>query len=181
MLKGVSCSLFTPVGWAGRHHDWAGWPSGVKACPHQQRQATAGRDGRLGIQPHPYAATHAELVAPLSQVVAKAVMGTETLTLLRRAAGSQSPRPSWLGTRSARRAGDLVSRPLASPDAGTRARIWRSWAAACGAARTGETAASGASVAHLIELAEFAASCSRKGTRASGGASRSAPVRYGIQ
>ena len=145
--------------WLGRSTSRLGglaiWGEGSSAPATAPRRP--GRPPR--IQPHPYAATHAELVALLSQVVAKAVMGTETLTLPTRG-GEPVASPELVRDEIGEVAGDLRAGRWQVPTLELELDL-----AALAVLRglDGETAASGASVMHLIELAEFAAELVARG------------------
>jgi hypothetical protein len=117
---------------------------------------------RLGrrprIQPHPYAATHAELIALLPPVAGKAAMETATLTLPTRG-GEPVASPELVRDEIGEVAGDQ------------RPGLWRvptlelepDLALALLRGLDSEAAASGASVVHLIELAGFAAELVARG------------------
>ena len=145
--------------WLGRSTSRLGglaiWGEGLSAPTKAPRRP--GRPPR--IQPHPYAATHAELVAPPVTGRGESRDGTETSPFDARR-GASRLRPSWLGTRSVRWRGCEL--------AAGKSRRWNSssiWRPTLAVLRglDGETAASGASVVHLIELAEFAAELVARG------------------
>jgi SNF2 family DNA or RNA helicase len=130
------------------------WGEDSSAPPMPARRR--GRAPR--VQPHPYAASHADLVGLLPPVAGKAAMETATLTLPTRGGGPVAS-PELIRDEISRVRGDL------------RAGLWRVPTLELEAdlaldllrGLDGEGATYGASVVHLIELAGFAADLVTRG------------------
>ena len=105
------------------------------------------------IQPHPYAATPAELIALLPPIAASTPTGAATLLPCPRAAAGRSARPSSSVTRSMRAPGRVRPGSWQVPVLELDADL----AFATLPALDPDAAAWGASVNHLVELAGFAA------------------------
>jgi hypothetical protein len=113
---------------------------------------------RPRIQSHPYAAPHANLVALLPPIAAKATMETATLTLPTRGGGPVAS-PELVRDEIGEVGGDLRARRWQVPTLELEPDL----ALALLRGVDGETAAYGASIMHLIELAGFAAELVARG------------------
>jgi hypothetical protein len=140
----------------------ASHPMGGMAVWGEDSSAPTMRSRRQGrpprIQPHPYATSHADLLALLPPAASKAAMETATLTL---------PTRSGMPVASP----ELVRDEISEVNGDLRAGLWQvptlelepDLAFTLLRGLDGEAAAHGASVVHLTELARFAADIVARG------------------